>query len=167
MTTRFRALGTTAILAVADPDGLNAARSALDRELADVDRACSRFRDDSDLTRLNGLAGGWVHVGDLLFSALETAVEAARATDGMVDPTIGRTLRLEGYDASYRLVAGRDGGAFRARFAAVPGWETIELDRRRRAVRVPTGVELDLGATAKALAADRGAQACSAAAGVL
>ena len=165
MTACFRALGTTAILAVADPAGLMPARAVLDQELAAVDRACSRFRDDSELTRLNASAGRWVHVGALLFSALETAVEASRATGGLVDPTVGRTLRLAGYDATFRLVAGRDGGTFRARFAGVPGWETIELDEQRRAVRAPAGVELDLGATAKALAADRGARACAAAAG--
>ena len=38
---------------------------------------------------------------------------------------------------------------------AVAGWRTVRVDRRRSTVRVPAGVELDLGATAKALAADR------------
>lgn len=161
----FRALGTTAVVAVADPAGLPAARATLARELAAVDRACSRFRADSELMLLNASAGCWVAVGALLFSALEAAVEAARETGGLVDPTVGRTLRLAGYDATYRVVARRDAGAFRARFARVAGWESVELDQDRRAVRVPVGVELDLGATAKALAADRGARTCSAAAG--
>ena len=164
MKVSFRALGTTAVLAVADPAALAPARAALEREVADIDRACSRFRDDSELTRLNASAGRWVRVGALLFDALEASVAAARATGGLVDPTIGRTLRLAGYDATFRAVAVRDGTAFRARFDRVPGWETIELDGQRGAVRIPVGVELDLGATAKALAADRAARACSEAA---
>ncbi len=40
----------------------------------------------------------------------------------------------------------------------LPAWHRIDVDRRRREVRVPTGVRLDLGATAKALCADRAAR---------
>jgi thiamine biosynthesis lipoprotein len=47
----------------------------------------------------------------------------------------------------------------------VPGWRCVEVDERERVVRLPPGVELDLGATAKALAADRAAAAGAAAAG--
>jgi thiamine biosynthesis lipoprotein len=53
----------------------------------------------------------------------------------------------------------------RPTFVHDPDWRTIELDAVRRTVRVPRGVELDLGATAKALAADRGATRASAATG--
>ncbi len=43
------------------------------------------------------------------------------------------------------------------------GWWVIELDAATRTVRVPAGVRLDFGATAKALAADRAATALAAA----
>ncbi len=46
-----------------------------------------------------------------------------------------------------------------------PGWRAIEIDRERKAIRVPTGVRLDLGATAKAWAADRAAAAAHEATG--
>jgi len=59
----------------------------------------------------------------------------------------------------------RDGETFRPRFELVRGWRTVELERSRRLIRVPRGVELDLGATAKALAADRASLAASRAAG--
>jgi thiamine biosynthesis lipoprotein len=88
---------------------------------------------------------------------VETALDVARRTDGLVDPTIGRTLRLAGYDRTFADVQLRDGRLMRASFASVPGWSTVVLGRRRRTIRVPDGVELDLGATAKALAADRSA----------
>ena len=48
-------------------------------------------------------------------------------------------------------------GPRRVVFAAVAGWRTVEVDHVRSTVRVPQGVVLDLGATAKALAADRAA----------
>jgi thiamine biosynthesis lipoprotein len=144
---------------VTEPDALAEAAALLEREVAAVDRACSRFRRDSELARVNAAAGGWTGVGELLFLALQTALVAAADTDGLVDPTVGRTLRLAGYDHTFPLVLARDGHRFRASFAPVPGWRLVELDRARRRVRIPAGSELDLGATAKALAADRAAAA--------
>jgi thiamine biosynthesis lipoprotein len=161
----FPALGTTAVIAVGERQALPTARAALELELAAVDRACSRFRDDSELAAVNRAAGRRVKVGALLFEALVAAVRAADLTGGLVDPTIGRTLRVAGYDSTFRVVAARDGGVFRARFEHVAGWETIELDAGESTVRVPPEVEIDLGATAKALAADRGARAAQAAGG--
>jgi thiamine biosynthesis lipoprotein len=163
---RFPALGTTAVIALSEPCPVGPARAALEHELAAMDRACSRFRDDSELTRLNRSAGRRVRVSPLLCEVLAAAVRAAEATDGLVDPTVGRALRLAGYDRTFRLVAARDGTAFAARFesAPVPGWRAVELDVAGSSVRVPPGTELDLGATAKALAADRGARAAGAAA---
>src|SRR5205085_10985139 len=97
--------------------------------------------------------------GELFLEALHTALGAAHATAGDVDPTIGRALRVAGYDRDFaQLPALRTG---RVKFAPAPGWRLVQVDRRRPAVRVPRGVELDFGATAKALAADRAAKACA------
>ena len=150
----FPALGTTALLCVAEAEALPAAHDELERELSELDEACSRFRDDSELFRLNASAGGE-----------PVAVGAAVASDGLVDPTVGRTLRLAGYDRRFTSVRLRDGSSFRAEFAPVPGWRRIELDLARHTVRLPAGVELDLGASAKALAADRSARAAAEASG--
>jgi thiamine biosynthesis lipoprotein len=164
-TASFPALGTTAFVVVTEPSRLSRARAAVEAELAHVDLACSRFRPDSELSRAHAAAGGAVRVGPLLLQALRTALDAAAATDGLVDPTVGRTLRLAGYDRTFRLVALRDGDSFEARFERVQGWRAVELDPERSTLRLPAGVELDLGATAKALAADRAAGAAEAAAG--
>lgn len=137
----------------------------LERELLDVDAACSRFRPDSELVRVNASAGNRVPVGPYLYEALRVALDAAEATKGIVDPTVGRSMRLAGYDTTYHIVCRRNGDTFRPRFEAAAGWQTVELDDARRSVRVPAGVELDLGATAKALAADRAAHAASEASG--
>ncbi|MHB8469531.1 MAG: FAD:protein FMN transferase, partial [Gaiellaceae bacterium] len=165
MTVSFRALGTTAVLVVAEPDRVATALAELQRELAAVDAACSRFREDSELMAVNRAAGRRVAIGPLFCEALEAAISAASTTGGLVDPTVGRALRLSGYDATFQAVLARDGAGFRPRFELVPGWRTIELDARERTVRIPPGVELDLGATGKALAADRAARAAAAAAG--
>lgn len=161
----FPALGTTATLVVTDGAGLAAARSSLETELQAVDETCSRFRPDSELVRLNARAGLWTTVSARLFQAIDVAFRAASATAGLCDPTVGRSLRLAGYDRTFELVRRRDGTRFRLDFAPAAGWQAVEIDRREQRVRLPSGVELDLGATAKALAADRSATAAAAATG--
>ena len=160
----WQALGTKAALAVTEPSDFRRARELVAGEIAAIDQACSRFRDDSELVRLNGARGKTVHVTVLLFEAVRTAVDAARVTGGLVDPTIGRSLRLAGYDATFTVVRSRDRLPHPV-FVRDPGWRSIELDERERTIRLRERVELDLGATAKALAADRAARAVHAGTG--
>jgi thiamine biosynthesis lipoprotein len=157
----FPALGTTATVAVTDPEALAPARAVLARELEAIDLACSRFRSDSELVRLNAASGTEVEVSKLLLEAVRVALHAAEASGGLVDPTVANTMRLAGYDRPMTVVRARDGRLFRPSFERAAGWRTIQLDESRRTVRAPKGVELDLGATAKALAADRAAHAAS------
>lgn len=161
---QFVALGTTALIAVNEPAALAPARAILERELTAVDRACSRFRSDSELTRVNRSRGQTVEVGPLFAAALRVALRAAELTDGDVDPTVGRALRLAGYDRDFAGVP-RHGPQISIPAAPAGDWRAVELDDDRRTVRVPAGVELDLGATAKAFAADRAAAAVSEAVG--
>lgn len=164
---RWQALGTTASIVVVGAD-VAAARRAAEADLAEIDAACSRFRDDSELAAVNAARGRRVHVSPLFLDAVEVALRAARLTGGRVDPTVGRALVLAGYDRDFTSVRGSR--LRRVRAADVPGWRVVELDRAAATVRVPDGVTLDLGATAKALAADRAAAralAACAATGVL
>jgi len=164
---RWEALGTSVVLQLTDPDALVPARSCVQRELHAIDLACSRFRGDSELSYLNAYAGRTVAASPLLFAAVELAVRAARLTGGDVDPTVGRALVLAGYDRDWRLLA-RPGEqperpAVVARVRA--GWRSVGLDRTRSSIRIPAGVRLDLGATAKAWAGDRAARAAAEAGG--
>jgi thiamine biosynthesis lipoprotein len=163
----WQALGTRVTVFVTEPATLRDVCALVTEQLAELDLACSRFRDDSELVRLNRSGANWVKVSPLLFEALKVALRAARATGGAVDPTIGRALRLAGYDRDFAELA--ESRPRRLKLVAAPGWQSILFDERRRAVRVSRGVELDLGATAKALAADRAADSAAslAATGVL
>jgi thiamine biosynthesis lipoprotein len=154
------ALGSTALLWTTDDAALAPGTAELVRELEAVDLACSRFRDDSELARLNRAGGEEFEAGGYLFEAVRVALRAAAATGGLVDPTIGRGLRLAGYDRTFTIVSRRDRGGT-VRFAPAAGWRLVELDEDRRSIWIPSGVELDLGATAKALAADRAALAAA------
>lgn len=118
----------------------------------------SRFREDSELTALNCRAGQPCSVSRRLFDAVALALDVARRTGGLVDPTVGRALRLAGYDRTFVAVRARD-GSFLAISHRSPGWESVKLDPERLEICIPAGVELDLGATAKAAAADAAAAA--------
>jgi thiamine biosynthesis lipoprotein len=142
--------------------GLPAAWRAVERELEAIDRSCSRFREDSELTMVNRAGGRRTAVGPLLVEALLAALRAARLTDGDVDPTIGEALVLAGYDRDFASVRS---SPHRLKAIRAPGWRVVDVDAAAGTVRVPAGVVLDLGATAKALAADRAARAAAHAAG--
>jgi len=154
----FPALGTTAAVYVANAVNLRGARELLATELTAIDLACSRFRADSELSRVNAARGRRVRVSELFCEALEVGLRAARLTEGAVEPTLGRALRAIGYDRDFETLADREAAPAPIRAASVGGWRSVEPDRGSRTVRVPVGVEIDLGATAKALAADRAAR---------
>jgi thiamine biosynthesis lipoprotein len=150
----FPTLGTTAFLAVRDPAELSRARRLAGVVLDDVDEVCSRFREDSDLMLVNAHPGVWVDVDPLLVAAVAMACEAARVTDGLVNPLLGRQLVELGYDRDFRLlVEHEDDQVTETRPPSVTGWQQIRLDPEG-AIRIPAGSSLDLGATGKAWAAD-------------
>ena len=160
----FPALGTFATVLVADPDALDVAHDLLAAELDAVDAACSRFRADSELWRLNHARGRPVRVSPLFAEALAVALDAAGLTDGDVDLTCGQSLVRLGYDRDFAQ-ARRLTSPLRQPPMPAGGWRRVRLDLERLEVRIPAGVWLDLGATAKALAADRAAAAIWAATG--
>jgi thiamine biosynthesis lipoprotein len=151
---RVRALGTTAELMVTEPGALVAAATLLQAELARLDLAASRFRADSEVARIDCADGQSVVVSPLLIEILEVALRAARATDGLVDPTVGQAMTRIGYDRDFSAVPRRTAGRLPAA-APVPGWRSVEVDKATGTVRVPSGTRIDVGATAKAWSADR------------
>ena len=159
----WRAIGT-GIRVVVDGGDLEAARVAVAEVLDEVDLALSRFRDDSELARLNARSGREVAISPLLGDAIAAGLRAARLTGGAVDPTVGRAMRLIGYDLDFEHLA-TTAGPLEVRFEAVPGWRAVTLAPDRRHVRVERGVEMDLGSVGKALAADLAAARALAATG--
>lgn len=137
---------------VLDPASLRPAVDQVQGLLDEVERACSRFRDDSELSRVR--PGRDVRVSPMLADLVACALDVARTTDGLVDPTIGPSLAAWGYDRSLEDV--RADGAAVSVVPRVPGWKTVTLREDR--LSLPVGVGLDLGASAKARAADLAAE---------
>ncbi len=169
VTDTWEALGTTVVLRLRDADAPTAAkvRRIVQYELDAIDSAASRFRADSELTRVNRNAGSWVPISVLLWEAIGLGLRAARVSDGAVDPTLGYELVEVGYDRDWRELA-----PVPSQFSSPVGkapcsthreqrWREVKLGERPPAVWIPPGVALDLGATAKALTADRAAEAAA------
>jgi thiamine biosynthesis lipoprotein len=149
---------TQARLVVTDARRLGAARDIADELFDRIDLACSRFRGDSELNRIAPRLPDGVEVSETLALLVRHALAAAESTDGDVDPTLGHALSAIGYDRDIRLVLADDGGRMngetitRAVVSARPGWRSLRLVGRQ--LRLPAHLALDLGATAKAVAAD-------------
>jgi thiamine biosynthesis lipoprotein len=166
---------TTARIVVTDATIADEAAELVQEQLAEVDAACSRFREDSELMRVQATLAAQsgdraVTVSPLLAVLIGAALEAAEKTAGDVDPTLADDLAALGYTEDYSTILARSSGAGRV---VVPitltrrvrhSWKDVTLTGRR--LRMPAGVRLDLGATAKAWAADRAARAISARFGV-
>jgi thiamine biosynthesis lipoprotein ApbE len=148
-----RAFGGALRVVVTRAADLPAAKAAVDELVRAVDLAASRFREDSELSRLNGMPDRDAVVSGLLAKLIASALRGARLTGGAVDPTVGSAIRLAGYNTDFANVPA-DGMAIELVVNRIPGWQAISFDEAARTVRVPRGVEVDLGATAKALASD-------------
>jgi len=153
-----RALGTSLRVVVTREADLRAVKEAVDTVVRDIDKTCSRFRDDSEISRLASAAGRDAPVSPLLMTALRAALRGAELSGGAVDPTVGTAVKAVGYLHDFSGVPA-DGPAISVETRPVAGWRCLRLNEVSRTVFVPVGVELDLGSTAKALAADLAAAA--------
>jgi thiamine biosynthesis lipoprotein len=143
-------------LVVTDPAALPSASALVDWLLGEIEEACSRFRPDSELMTLTRDPARGAELSPLLAELMADALEAARATDGAVDPTLGSVLVGLGYDRDLQEVRRSEPTLETSRVTVVrrpAGWRTLRLEGRH--LQLPSGLQLDLGATAKAGAADR------------
>jgi FAD:protein FMN transferase len=116
---------------------------------AERDAAFSRFRAESELNRVNASSGRTVAVSPLFARTLATALHAAAATDGLVDPTLGAAIEGAGYTDDFEELEDDP----RPAGAGVPGsWSSVRL--AGRLLHIPEGVRLDLNGVVKALAVD-------------
>ena len=121
----------------------------------EVEAELSRFRSSSGLSRLNAAAGqGPQPVSPLLWTVLIHALDAARRTRGMFDPTLLDQLRAAGYDRSFELLASNNRNATTLGKSAW-GWHCIHLDEASGLVELPAGYGIDLGGIAKGWTVDR------------
>jgi FAD:protein FMN transferase len=153
---RFRAMGTDCHVLVSAQGSVAAELVDLARERVELlEQAWSRFRPDSELSRLNARAGiGPVDASADLMLLVSAMREAWVGTGGLFDPTVLASMRALGYDADFATVAGRAHDVADVTLAAAPGMSDVRIDEGRGTVDLPSGIGLDPGAIGKGLGAD-------------
>ncbi len=154
----FRAMGCQ-MLAVVDSDDAAAAATLaqVPNWFAEWEGILSRFKEQSELSRLNGAEGQAVRVSETLWQVIQHALAAAQSSEGLVTPTVLEALEAAGYDRSFEMLPAKDWQVTRGT-VHLGDWREIECDAAARTVRLPRGVRLDLGGIAKGWAADMAAQ---------
>ena len=171
-TLQLRAIGVDCRIVATQPGDLAAARRLVDRRIADLDAAASRFRPDSEVSVLSVAPATraddtvTLPASALLLSLLDDALWAAAATDGLVDPTLGGAMEQIGYDADFaeildrpmadgpmRQVSEGSGGAAAAGPRST--LSDLRVDQQAGTVTAAVGTLIDLGSTGKASMADR------------
>jgi FAD:protein FMN transferase len=153
----FKAIGTLNTVVVDEPSALPEAMAIVQAEIREIDRVCSRFREDSELSQLNrGEHDADVPLSELLEEAIVAALRTAEMTGGLVDLTVGKCLEDVGYTVTFRDLP-LEGPPLEIRIRRRIGWQSLAYDPIAHTIRVPHGVSLDLGASGKAWAADRAA----------
>ena len=163
----FRSMGSDVRLIVEAPllRGLPTPRDAAEGERRYVEgfaSRLSRFRPDSELSRLNADPSREVSASLLLRTAVAAGLWAAERSGGLVDPTLLGEIEAIGYESSQD---GNEPAPLPVALAAAPArraarphsrarWRQLEVDHGRSAVRRPPGLRIDTGGTGKGLAAD-------------
>jgi len=157
----FPAMGTHVRLLAPPGAPLERARDAIE----DLEARLTRFDPASELCRLNADPRPVVPASAVLRDAVRAALEGAAATGGLADPTLLGAVVRAGYA---RSLVGHPRADLRAALAAAPApapgapaaaadWRRVRVDDRAGTIARPPGVRLDLGGSAKGLAADRAA----------
>jgi FAD:protein FMN transferase len=156
----FRCMGTSVTLIAPVPEGRQAARfdeafEIVRRTFVREDERFSRFRKGTEISLVNASAGTWTPVTAPFLKVAQLALEAARITDGLFDPTVLPALLAIGYDRDFDdLIA----GARLALHPPEPCGRWLEVETNDGQVRLPPDVALDFGGIAKGWAVDKAAR---------
>lgn len=145
----------TNALIVLHPRGARAAAEGAvanaERRANDIEQIFSRFIPTSELSRLNGMQGGWHEASPEMDAVLRLAARLHHLTSGIFDPAVLPDLERAGYDRTFDALPA-------ARAAAPvptgPRSTFAELEERDGGWRVPAGMRIDLGGIVKGWAAD-------------
>ncbi len=144
----FRAMGTDWEVLTCPDDG-GAAGARVERRAVALEARFSRFRDDSELSKVNRRRGEWVVVSAEMFEVVGQALQARERSGGLFDPLLLEAMVASGYEDDF------DVGRVVGSSPPPVGGGAIELDARARRVRLTPDTGLDLGGFVKGWAVDR------------
>ena len=107
--------------------------------------------ENSDISAINHGEGAWVPVSQETFQLLSLALSYGRETQGALDITASSAVHAWGFTTGEYRVPGPEE---LAELAARIDYTQVELDPEGCRVRLPQGMQLDLGSIAKGWASD-------------
>jgi FAD:protein FMN transferase len=147
---RFRAMGTDVELLVEAPEA-SRSLAAAEAEFHRLEALLTRFRPDSELSRLN--AAGSLAAGPDLLRVVELALAARDRTGGRFDINVHAALLAAGYDRSFELLSPDDGCPLEPAHASHGRVEIAD-----GVIVLRDGAQLDLGGIGKGYACERAAE---------
>jgi thiamine biosynthesis lipoprotein len=156
----FRAMNSDIVLAASGADQEQIKRGfSLAREFIHVsEQRFTRFTQTSELAELNRSAGCWFQVSPEMFQVLQAALFLVEQTNGLFEPAILPALQQAGYDRSLEEIKDASHRTGAVRVIELQDFRTVELDHARLAVRLPDGMQIDLGGIAKGWIAEQAAR---------
>ena len=146
-------MGTTVtIKIITDLTRQEAERKLIDafRCIRQIELACSRFDNDSEVMRLAHQVGIPIKVSPPLFHIVRFALQVARLSDGAYNPTIGARLESLGFNRHYLT-----GETIQSDIPSVSAdWQDVLMNEQEHTVLLRKPLILDLGAVAKGYAID-------------
>jgi thiamine biosynthesis lipoprotein len=115
------------------------------------EQALSRFRFESELSRLNRTADQFVPVSQPLWEVFQASLVADRTTGGLVTPTVLDAVVLAGYDRPFDQLPASMG--YTSLWAEIQPLSLVLSDEESHSICLPPGVHLDFGGIAKGWAA--------------
>ncbi|MEK7130305.1 MAG: FAD:protein FMN transferase [Patescibacteria group bacterium] len=159
--TEFKAMGTDIFAAIncGDKKYAELEFENIKSEISVFENRFSRFKKDSELSKLNKSAGGFFQASDEMIELLLCAKEAYEITNGIFDPAVLPILEKIGYNQDFDKI--KEGikkiskKQIQKDFSNLPKFEDIVIDNRNKIVKLPQGVKIDLGGIAKGFIIDR------------
>lgn len=156
---QFRAMNTIILMEAEGPEAglaFKLAQSFIEKS----EERFTRFSETSELTALNRSAGKWFSASTEMIDLMLDALYCYEVTKGLFDPSILPDLRAAGYTRSIDqlYLYGADANPIDHSRQAMPPFSAIEVDRANDQIRLPEGMQIDLGGIAKGWIAEKAAQ---------
>ncbi|MBK9924096.1 MAG: FAD:protein FMN transferase [Anaerolineales bacterium] len=146
------------MLAVVDGESAPPTLSHVPNWFEEWEQSLSRFRYDSELTRLNQIHEQPVRVSKTLWDVFQSARKAEELTDGLVTPTLLDAIIEAGYDRPFDILPHLSSPTIASALTISPPLKAIAFDESTRTITLPFGMGLDFGGVAKGWAAHQAMQ---------